>query len=161
MAPELRFWPKVNKNGPIPANRPDLGPCWIWLIRTSKSGYGLFNVLRKNCLAHRFSFELLKEKIPKNMTIDHLCRVRNCVNPDHMEVVTLKENILRGNTRGAMNAVKTHCPQGHPLSGENVKIEHRGNGEMRRCLTCRRELDHKRGWRRPSQYRNLDAAILP
>ena len=85
--------------------------------------------------AHRIVYELIKGKIPEGLFIDHLCRVRNCVNPDHLEPVTHEENIRRGiGGVNAINRAKTHCLKGHPLSGENMQMR---NG-ARVCLTCSR-----------------------
>ena len=129
-----------------------LHDCWRWTGKISKqTGYGIHstceNSKQKWHLAHRFSYELFEcrnihmlntyftlEKIPEDMTIDHLCRNRWCVNPKHLEVVSLKENILRGNSPSAINARKTHCLNGHPLSGDNLYIHpQRGN---RHCKAC-------------------------
>lgn len=74
--------------------------------------------------------------IPDDLTLDHLCRVRACVNPDHMEPVTIRENALRGETAAARNAAQTHCPQGHEYTGENTYVTTAGS---RRCRTCTRE----------------------
>lgn len=94
--------------------------------------------------------------IPDGMVIDHVCRVRRCVNTDHMEVVTNKENILRGQSPWAVNARKTHCPRGHPLEDGNVRVRTDKNGAlMRECLTCAHERSLNRKFiqnpeRRPS-----------
>lgn len=124
---EERFWAKVDKNGP--------GGCWLWTAGTSK-GYGQF--LNG---AHRVSYEMLVGPIPEGLHIDHLCRVRACVNPDHLEPVTRKENILRGVGAPAVNARKTHCSQGHPYNDENTYAYTYANGkESRRdCRACQRE----------------------
>ena len=102
---EQKFWANVKKNGQ--------GKCWIWLGGKS-CGYGHISLGNKVILAHRFAYELLREPIPEGMFIDHLCRNPSCVNPDHLEVVTNKENILRGINVMATNSKVTHCPQGHP-----------------------------------------------
>jgi len=127
--PEDRFWPKVDKSSP--------DGCWEWQGYVAPTGYGEFSVNHITpILAHRFSFELLNGPIPPGMCIDHLCRNRKCVNPAHMEVVTTKENVLRGIGRSAENARKTHCLRGHPLFGENLLITNRG---QRYCRICNRE----------------------
>jgi HNH endonuclease len=115
--------------------------CWMWTGTQSGPGYGwLF--LRKvkgrkfSTYAHRFSYEYFREPIPKGLTIDHLCRVRRCVNPFHMEVCTIKVNILRGNSSPARNARKTHCMNGHPLKGDNLYIV--PNTGYRHCRICLR-----------------------
>ena len=103
---ELLFW---NHVGPL-----GLGECWDWIGARSNKGYGYFNAGEKRVRAHRFSYELYNGPISKVMTIDHLCRNRGCVNPTHLEVVTLQENISRGNSMRTYR--KTHCPAGHEYS---------------------------------------------
>ncbi len=115
-------------------------PCWIWQGATkSKSGYGSFGWTRRSqsIPAHRASFRLLRGDIPDGLQIDHLCRVRNCVNPNHLEVVTVKQNIRRGlagDVARARQLAKTHCPAGHPYDAENTYI--RPGYGFRSCLTC-------------------------
>jgi HNH endonuclease len=88
------------------------GGCWLWRGYVSKStGYGGLGI--RGLLAHRLIYEELIGPIPKGLQIDHLCRVRRCVNPWHLEPVTRKVNILRGEGRAALNARKTACPKGH------------------------------------------------
>ena len=90
-----RFFAKVRKDGPVPPRRPDLGPCWIWKPNSSVGGYGQFGLNGKPQLAHRAAYKLLVGPIPPKLTIDHLCCVRSCVNPQHLEAVTLAENLRR------------------------------------------------------------------
>lgn len=105
-----RFWDKIEVQ---PNN------CWYYEGHIKGSGYRGFWYKCKEVLAHRFAYEVNKGKIPKGLTIDHLCKNRNCVNPNHLEAVTMKENLLRGNTFQAKNSKKTHCPNGHIYSGKN------------------------------------------
>lgn len=107
---------------------PDTG-CWEWTAATNNSGYGMFD----HQLVHRYAYEAMVGSIPPGLTIDHLCRVRNCVNPAHLEAVTSQVNILRGNTLAAANAAKTECPQGHPLIDENIL---KSKLPKRACKTC-------------------------
>lgn len=119
-------------------------PCWVWQRFKNHGGYGMKHVggrAGRAMLAHRWFFEAKCGPIPPEMVIDHLCRVRACVNPDHLEVVTRKENILRGEGRGAKAARRGSCLRGHPLEGENVYIHPNGS---RRCRACRRAWDEAR-----------------
>ncbi len=86
---------------------------------------------------HRYAYEWLVGPIPEGLHLDHLCRNPGCVHPDHVEPVTPRENYLRGVSIVAQNARKTHCPKGHPLSGDNLYI-HQKRG-LRDCKECRRE----------------------
>ena len=122
-----RFWGKVNKNGPH--------GCWLWTDFVTSTGYGLFNRRSQTVKAHRIAYELEVGPIPQGLTLDHLCRVRHCVNPSHLEVVDMKTNILRGSGSPAQNARQTHCPFGHPYDLFNTII--RTNG-ARRCRECNR-----------------------
>jgi len=130
------FWRYVDKNGPIPEHRPELGPCWIWMGSIGTEGYGWFHFQMKRMRAHLLSYKLLKGQIPEGLMLDHLCRVRHCVNPGHADQVTNRENILRGIAPPAMNARKTHCKRGHSLSGENLTSRHRDGQDRRECKEC-------------------------
>ena len=133
-----RFWAKVDKNGPIPAHRPDLGACWIWLGAINKAGYGHAWNGQKVCRAHRLSYELLVGKFPPKKMSDHLCRVRRCVNPEHIEPVTNRQNVLRGNSPIAGYAKQTQCKRGHPYTARNTYFYKSKVG--RDCRICRRLL---------------------
>lgn len=112
--------------------------CWLWTGSEDMKGYGQLTFNKKHYRAYRFSYEIFKGTIPAGMTLDHLCRVRLCVNPDHMEVVTNKENVLRGHGVTANNAAKTHCKHGHEFTEENTYVfRYRASGG-RSCLACRR-----------------------
>jgi len=90
-----RFWPKVNKHGPIPDERPELGACWVWTACLSDTGYGWFgSEIESN--AHRWSWRHVHGPIPEGLHLDHLCRNRRCVNPMHLEPVSNAENVRRG-----------------------------------------------------------------
>ena len=109
-----------------------LDGCWEW--RASKNnGYGQFWHNNKWGIASRFVYELCVGKIENQ--IDHLCRNRGCVNPLHLEDVTTQENTKRGNS-GLFNSSKTHCPQGHPYSGNNLYVRKSMVGVNRGCRTC-------------------------
>lgn len=132
---EEKFWSHVRKTE----------TCWLWTGNTNKdrkgkhrkAGYGQFASQRirseqKTILAHRFSYELHKGPIPEGLTIDHLCRNTLCVNPDHLEAVTTKENILRGTNPMAINSRKTHCKNGHTLKSASKTKQ----GLKRKCREC-------------------------
>lgn len=113
--------------------------CWNWLGTKNESGYGgLWNPFTKKCQkAHRVTYEFVKGPIATGLTIDHLCRNKSCVNPEHLEAVTLKENIRRSGSLTAVHSQKTHCIHGHPFSGSNLKF---GKTDGKRiCITCERE----------------------
>jgi hypothetical protein len=95
--------------------------------------------------AHRWSYEALVGPIPPGLEIDHLCRVRNCVNPSHLEPVTKAVNILRGESMSARHARQTHCKSGHPFDAENTRMTTDG---QRRCRTCDRQYGIARRQRR-------------
>lgn len=141
LSPAQRFWSKVNKAGPIPDYRPDLGPCWIWTAGTFADGYGQFSLNGRGQRAHRVSYRWVKGEIPEGLDLDHLCRVIKCVNPDHLEAVPPRINNLRGMSPWAQHARKTHCPQNHPYDEENTRL-YRGS---RQCRACQAERNRARG----------------
>lgn len=111
-----------------------MGVCWEWTGRIHKdTGYGYFNDgTSRRVLAHVFAWESLIGPVPAGLELDHRCRNRACVNPDHLEPVTHAENMARAIYPARH---QTHCKNGHPLSGENLRIETNG---ARRCRACRR-----------------------
>jgi hypothetical protein len=119
-----RFWSKVEK-------RPD--GCWIWQASGTQNGYGQFWADNRLVLAHRRAYETMVGPIPAGMTLDHLCRTTRCVNPDHLEPVTHRENCLRGQSIVAKEARRTHCNRGHAFIPENIYWRADGT---RRCRTC-------------------------
>lgn len=136
--PEQRFWAKVDKT-------PE---CWLWKASVQPAGYGQFWLNGTYIGAHRYAYQLLVGPIPDGLQVDHLCRVRACVNPGHMEVVTLSENVLRGTGISAMNARKTHCLRRHSLVGNNLILDRRNR---RCCRICKAASDA--GW--PTGTREL------
>jgi len=124
--------------------------CWCWLGTITPKGYGLFWDGNRRVPAHRWSYEDANGPIPQGKQIDHLCRVRSCVNPRHMEVVDNRTNILRGTGPTSANAHKTHCKRGHELCGANLL---RGTGGTRQCRACKnvRSKEYWKGYiRKPS-----------
>ena len=107
--------------------------CWIWMGNDKTAGYGRFYLNKKKELVHRVSYEVFKGHIPDGLTIDHLCRVRCCINPDHLQAVTFKENILRGTAPAAINARKKTCQNGHLLDEANTYCIPSGGRSCRAC----------------------------
>lgn len=129
------FWARVDKVGPLPEYRPELGRCWIWTGPLNRGGYGHFyDNSGKTARAHRLSFSIAYGSIPVGAEVDHLCRVRRCVRPDHLEAVTKRENILRGHSWMADSARKTHCVRGHEFNDANTYRNSQGH---RYCRPCR------------------------
>jgi hypothetical protein len=108
--------------------------CWLREVGLKPKGYSSFKYQGKSHRAHRLTYSLLVGPIPEGLVLDHLCRVRNCVNPDHLEPVTQKVNVSRGRA-GQPQLARTHCPHGHPYSGSNLSIHKKGG---RRCKECAR-----------------------
>lgn len=140
-----KFWKHVTKqeNG-----------CWLW--KRCATRYAYFGFRGKTISAHRFAYRAwpTTEPIPdETPQLDHRCRNRSCVNPDHLDPVTNKENSLRGTGLSAVNARKTHCPRGHRYTAENTMTMKRHGSIGRGCRACRREgkrigaLKPKRGAR--------------
>lgn len=141
-----RFWLKVitRQSG-----------CWEWLGAKYSTGYGIFTLKHKGMSAHRFAYIVTRGDIAPGIECDHLCRNRLCVNPNHIELVTGRENILRGEGTGAKFARRTHCNNGHALTGNNVRI--RPNSSTRVCKTCAKQRTRPYLERRKAAY----AASLP
>ena len=123
--PAERFWPKVDADG----------DCWVWTAGKTADGYGRFRADHGvRFLAHRWAYAALVGEVGPGLHLDHLCKNRACVNPDHLEPVSPMENARRSAV-GWNSRTKTHCPQGHPYSVDNVYITKR---KPRACRTCRR-----------------------
>lgn len=132
MTAPLRFYDKVM---PEP-----MSGCWLWMASLDHGGYARYRHNGKSYIAHRASYEMHVGPIPPGLDIDHKCRVRSCVNPDHLEPVTRSENLGRSSLMGRSinhrNSQKTHCKHGHPFNEENTVIITATGG--RRCKECHR-----------------------
>lgn len=123
--------------------------CWIWCGGVDGKGYGQVRAKRASDgqhttrRLHRVVYELLMGAIPSGLDLDHLCRVRHCINPWHLEPVPRRINLLRGIGFPAVNASRTHCPKGHPYSGDNLSI--RRNARHCRKCACLRTQARTRG----------------
>lgn len=128
-----RFWRKVA----VAAN----SDCWTWCAGKNGNGYGQFFLDGQNRLSHRISLNLFGVQIADGLVVDHICRNRSCVNPAHLRVVDRRTNALENSSANAyFNTLKTHCPKGHPYSGENLIVWR----NKRMCRTCRREYQRIR-----------------
>lgn len=124
-----RFWSKVH--------RQDDG-CWLWTAYKNRDGYGVIRVggrSGRSLLAHRVAYEMSVGTIPGGLVIDHLCRVRHCVRPDHMEPVTNRENLVRGEGFIGVAVRSTHCPSGHAYTDDNLLPNRNGWRRCRRCYS--------------------------
>jgi hypothetical protein len=134
-----RFYCKID----VPRNE----GCWNWIAARYPDGYGQFYLYGKLNAAHRISHEYFTgEKIPTGMVMDHICRNRSCVRPDHLRVVTRRINAIENNSGvAAVNAAKTNCPQGHEYTKENTYIikYKKTNWPSRYCKTCHDKSSRK------------------
>jgi hypothetical protein len=135
--PHERFWAKVNKDGPVPEHRPDLGPCWVWTGSLNSDGYGNFwTEAQRSCVnAHGWAWQQAVGPVRDGLELDHLCRHPGCVRPAHLEPVSHQENVRRGAAGDARRA-QTHCIHGHPFDEANTYVTASGK---RRCRMCERD----------------------
>lgn len=122
--------------------------CWLWTGNVTERGYGHFSVAGKARKAHRIAYRLFVGPIPPGKQIHHRCGNTVCVRPDHLEAVSAREHMFLSNNACAVNAAKTHCPEGHPLSGDNLCVDGAGQRSCKRCREQRQQrqrLSDKRG----------------
>jgi hypothetical protein len=127
-----RFWSKVQRRE---------SGCWEWTGAVTNQYGNCWNYVfprggARRTQAHRLSYILAKGEIPEGLQIDHLCKNKICVNPAHLEAVTQRENLLRGDTVASRNAAKTHCTHGHEFNEENTNVNAKG---YRICRQCNRD----------------------
>ncbi len=132
-----RFWAKVQKTP----------TCWLWTGARTNKGYGRFWNGQRYVYSHRWVYEQSFGAIPAGLTIDHLCRTRRCVRPNHLQPVTNRQNILRGSSPPAQNARKTHCPLGHVLADPNLYTNPKTG--KRQCRECKLRSQYEQRRRHP------------
>jgi hypothetical protein len=143
----LDLW--TDRAGAIPAARPDLGPCWIF-TGTLVRGYGYLRVGKRKVQAYRINYERYVGPIPEGMLLDHLCRVRACVHPLHVEPATYSQNTTRSPIhRSAVMAARKVCDAGHPYSEGNTYVEPQG---ARRCRACLAEWKRRQTGAEPRLF---------
>lgn len=124
--PVARFWAKVDKTE----------TCWLWTAAKSDTGYGSFRNDSVTYNAHRLAYELLRGQVPSGLVLDHLCRVRHCVNPDHLEPVTERVNIVdRSMSPTAVSTRTNRCKRGHEFTPENTRWQN-AEHTKKTCRTC-------------------------
>lgn len=147
--PEYRFH-RATRWGRPSSHRPDLGPCLLYIGADNGNGYGQFTYPngKKNGYAHRYAWERANGPIPAGLTVDHLCRVRRCVNAAHMELVDGVENYLRA------VRIRTRCRNGkHEYTPENTIIRKDGR---RICRACKEETGRRNGLRATKAVRGIE-----
>jgi hypothetical protein len=139
------------------------GFCWLYEGWLDGHGYGYTRYEGKSRRAHKLAYEELVGPVPDGLVLDHLCRVRNCVNPDHVQPVTHRINLMRGFTPARANTEKTHCVNGHEFTPENTNFD----GIQRYCRACSRDKQkrlnspERRAYRamKAREYRARDKAL--
>lgn len=128
----------------------DESGCWMWNAYRNQLGYGTVRFDGRKWLAHRVTFTLLVGPIPEGLVLDHLCRNRGCVNPDHLRPCTQRENTHAPGSESiaVAHAARTHCPRGHAYAGRNLYVNPQGSRECRTCNgeNTRRYRQRKAQW---------------
>jgi hypothetical protein len=126
--------------------------CWLWTASCAANGYGQTSWTKRNCKVHRVAYETLVGQVTAGLDLDHLCRVRSCCNPDHLEPITRSENLRRGaggdpligQRRAAQLIALTHCRNGHPFDPDNTIWRSYRSGLRRICQQCVRNRNRRR-----------------
>lgn len=140
-----RFWAKVNFSGPVPAHRPELGPCHTWTAAKGRGGYGLLNIKGRMRRAHQLALELAGVEIPDGHEPDHLCRNPPCVRRSHLEPVTRRTNFLRGEHPTAVAIRSNICQSGrHEMTESNTITKVERGRTKRKCRLCENEGQRRR-----------------
>lgn len=148
-----RFWTHVDRSG-------GASGCWLWVGGKTRYGYGVFCANGDRFRAHRVAYTLLRGELPRaELVIDHLCGVTACVNPSHMEIVSVGENVKRAIAR---RGCETHCKNGHELTPENLRIRMQDGYATRVCRACfneycRAKREKERGG--PANPKNVAAGL--
>lgn len=127
---------RIDRSGPIPTSRPDLGPCWLWIGAIGAGGYALATIAQSPVRVHRLTYEDEHGPVPDGLELDHLCEVKSCVRPSHLEPVTHVENTRRHYLG------KATCASGHAWTPENTY--RRPSTGRRECRSCNREKQRTR-----------------
>lgn len=133
------------------------GECWLWLGKKTADGYGQLRIGGKTYLTHRLSYEVFVGRIPDGLVIDHLCRVHECLNPEHLEPVTAAVNTLRGNSPAILTWRTGICQRGHELAVEGAIVQYRRGREVHTCRKC---VNYKNRLRRQREAREREVAVL-
>ena len=185
---KCRFYENVNKDGPVPAHRPDLGPCWVWTGPVDEKGYGRCYDGKRPRKAHAYSYEMESGPVPPGLEPDHLCRNRPCIRRRHLEAVTHRENCQRAQylqetcsedhqlpepgpdgrrvcricANARNRAYKRRKKASAPLKAPQPIIHGRSRYTHHGCrcdVCCDAENEYKRQWRRDQSARAIYDAV--